>query len=100
MFGHDPAFWLSVAGATLVRIVTSQKRSLVRSAFTVFAAIFAAYVFTDPSLDYLRLSPDTYKAPVAALWALTGEGVMRWVINASQDPLSAVRAVLAAWRGK
>lgn len=99
-FGHDIFFWISVAGATFVRVVTSERHSLLRSLFSVFAAVFAACIFTAPSIDYLNLNPMTYTAPVAALWALTGEGVMRWIINASGQPLEFVKSVFNMWKGK
>lgn len=91
MFSGDPTgqggpFWIAVAGAVLVKLLTSQYQSLLRAIATVFTAVFAAYFFTDPVLDYLGLVPDTYKAPMAALLALTGEGIMRALIAAANDP--------------
>lgn len=96
--GQGGPFWLAVAGAVLVKLITSQYQSLLRAVATVFTAVFAAYFFTDPALDYLSLSPDTYKAPMAALLALTGEGFMRAIIAGANDPKK-IGEVWRAFRG-
>lgn len=98
LFGNEPSFWFAVAGATVVKLMTSPYQSLLRAATTVFAALFAAYFFTDPVLDWSRLPPETYKAPVAALLALTGEGLMRVAMQVANDPSKIIEWV-RAWRG-
>lgn len=95
--GQEPQFWLAVIGATIVKLFTSPYHSLARAASTVFAAVFAAYLFTDAVLHWLDMSPETYKAPVAALLALTGEGLMRVAIQVANEPTKLLE-FLRAWR--
>tara|TARA_Y100001937_G_scaffold117505_1_gene170836 strand:- start:1181 stop:1489 length:309 start_codon:yes stop_codon:yes gene_type:complete len=96
--GQEPSFWFAVAGATVVKLMTSPYHSILRAASTVFAAIFAAYFFTDALLSVMDWDPDRYKAAVAALLALTGEGLMRVAIQIANDPTRLVDFV-KAWRG-
>lgn len=98
-FGHDPAFWIAVIGATLIKVFTSPYGGIVRLFTMVVAAIFSAYWFTDPVLDWLKLNPETYRYGVAALLALTGEGLMRMVIGISNEPSKLVD-FWRMWRGK
>lgn len=98
MFGHDIGFWLAVIGATLVKLLTSPYHSFLRAAVTVFAAVFAAYIFTEPTVKWLGLEPETYTTPVAALLALTGEGLMRLGMASSNDP-GKLFELLRQWRG-
>lgn len=97
-FGHEPSFWMAIAGATVVKIFTTPYQSLMRTVITVIAAVFSAMVFTDPVLAWLRLDPTTYKAAVAAVLALTGEGLMRFAMGVASDPTKALDW-LRAWRG-
>lgn len=97
--GHDLGFWLTVFGATIIKVVTSTNQSIIKTLTGGFAAIFAAWVFTDPIIHYLAISSDTYTTPVAALLALTGEGLMRAIMGASEDPTKLV-SIIKAWRGK
>ena len=99
LFDLDWRFWAAVLGAAFVRVVTSVNHSPVRSALTVGMAVFAAWTFTDVTLHYLSLPPTTYRNPIAALLALTGEGLMRFAINAVNDPGKALD-VWNKWRGK
>ena len=94
IFGHDVTFWISVLGATGIKLLTSPYHSVTRAALTVFAAMFAAYIFTDPVIHWLELDSATYTAPMAALLALTGEGIMRAMIAGANDPSKA----LTWWR--
>ncbi|MCG6115126.1 MAG: hypothetical protein MEQ84_07990 [Mesorhizobium sp.] len=97
-FGHDLSFWVAVAAAVIFKVVTSQFQSLWRAFATVFAAVFFAYFFTDAAVDWLQLDPETYKAPVAALLALTGEGITRLVFGWLNNP-DILTDVIKAWRG-
>lgn len=97
LFGHDPMFWIAVALATAVKLFTSQYQSFLRAVATVMAAVFSAYFFTDPAINFLSLDPDVYKAAVAALLALTGEGIIRLVIGWSEKPTSFLD-FLERWR--
>lgn len=80
--GHEPRFWVAVLGATVLKLATSRhdgspRQMIFRAVATVAFAVFAAWVFTDPIIARMGWDPDTYKAPTAALLALSGEGFMR-----------------------
>lgn len=98
LFGFDVTFWIASIGAALVRVITSENHSFGRSIMTVFAAVFSAYFFTHPVVHWLGLPPEIYTNPVAALMALTGEGLMRYIITVANDPTKAFD-ILKAWRG-
>lgn len=83
----DPTFWLAIAGAVVVKLASSPYQGLIRTALTIFAAVFSAVVFTDPVLHYLGLDSNVYRHGVAALTALTGEGLMRFAMQAATDPI-------------
>ncbi len=97
ILGHDLSFWISVLGATLIKLFTSQYQSFTRAFLTVFAAMFSAYIFTDPMIHWLALDPITYTTPMAALVALTGEGLMRTLISFGENPTKAIE-LWKAWR--
>lgn len=104
MWNQDQSFWITVAGAAIVRLITADydgpfHLSLLRGVVTAFTAVFAAVTFTEPVLHALSLPADTYKIPMAALMALTGEGLMRMVIRLSADWKQALE-ILKIWRGK
>ena len=99
IFGHDLSFWIAVGGATIVKLLTSPYNSFWRAVATVFAAVFSAWAFTEPTVDFLGLHPNTYKTPIAALLALTGEGFMRVVMAGSNDPIK-LMDLWRAWRGR
>lgn len=100
IFGHDLNFWITVAGAALLRLLLSKRDTLLKSVSTAFAAIFAALVFTRPTMDLLGLMSDLHGYAIAALWALTGEQLMRWVIRSAGDPVTMFKSILSVWRGK
>jgi hypothetical protein len=83
----DLKFWVAVAGAALFKLLTSPWHSPTRAVLTVGAAVFVAWVFTDPVLHFMGWPAETYRNPVAALLALTGEGSMRWAIRITPDKL-------------
>ena len=82
----DYRFWVAILGAAVFKLMTSPWHSPTRAIITVLAAVFSAWVFTDPVLHFMSW-PMTYREPVAALLALTGEGTMRWVIRTTPDKL-------------
>lgn len=86
----DYRFWIAIAGAAVFKLLTSPWHSPTRAVMTVGAAVFAAWVFTDPVLHVMSWPVETYRNPVAALLALSGESFMRWVIMATPDKLIAV----------
>lgn len=95
----DIKFWIAVVGAALVRVATSENHSFIRSGITVATAVFLAWTFTDGALDWFNLPPATYRNPMAALLALTGEGFARFGINLINDPSKALD-LWTKWRGK
>lgn len=95
---HDLAFWIAAVGATIVKLFTAPYAGILQAFITVFAAIFSAYFLTEPAMDLLGLDSDVYITAMAALMALTGEGIMRWLIGASNDPTK-VFDVIRQWRG-
>lgn len=99
MYDHDLTFWLAVVGATVIKLFTSPYTSFWRALATVFAAVFSAYIFTDPVTLWLKLDPLTYTTPIAALLALTGEGVMRLLMSSANDP-GKLLELFRQWRGK
>lgn len=97
-FGHDLAFWFAALGAAVLKIILSPWLGVVKGVISVASALLVAIIFTDPLLAYLNLNPTAYKNAVAALVALTGEGVVRWLLQLVSDPTK-VLAVVKAWRG-
>ena len=103
MLGHDSRFWGAVLGAVVVRLITSEYDGplysrLLRGFFTAFAAVFSAVVFTKPVITFFSLPDDVWLIAVAALLALTGEGLMRMAIRATGDSKFFV-SIIKAWRG-
>jgi len=84
--GQDHRFWIAVIGAAAFKVWTSQskQRSKWGAALTGAFAVFCPYVFTDPTLAVLGWG-EGYKIIVAAMLTLTGEGIMRWVVNLTPD---------------
>lgn len=92
-FGYDHRVWLAIGGAILVKIITSEKHSFKRAATIISVSVFAAWVGTDPMVDYMNLDPEKHRVVTAALLALTGESLVRWLSNL--DPMKLIQA----WRG-
>lgn len=97
LFSIDWKFWAVAAGATLIKVASSPYFSLPRAALMVFAALFSVYVFTDPLMHWLQLEV-RYRLALAALVALTGEGLMRMIITCANDPRQFME-LLKIWRG-
>ena len=86
LFGHDIAFWFAAIGSAFLKILLSPWMGLWKGLASVVAALFCAIVFTEPLLNYLNMDPETYKSALAALIALTGEGVVRWLLQIATEP--------------
>ena len=97
--GQSLAFWVAIIGAIVVKLLTSPYHSLLRAVSTVFAALFAAYIFTDAAVDWIGLDPEKYTVPMAALLALTGEGLMRMVVKITSD-YKEILNIIREWRGR
>ena len=87
LLGQDHKFWIVVAAATVFKIMTSRNMSPGRVVATIVAAVLRSWAFTGAVIDFFSLNPDTYLIPVAALLALTGEGLMRWLTSATPETL-------------
>ena len=87
MLGHDWKFWGAVFGAIILKLLMSKTQSVCQALVTVVAALFAAWIFTDPVLHWMEWEPETYKAPLAALLALTSEGLLRSLMTIHLDKI-------------
>ena len=87
IFGHEPSFWIAVGFTTLFKVMASENRSWKSVFVTVFAAILAAWLLTDAVLAWMEWDNENYKAPTAALIALVGENLMRWLIKLDAEKL-------------
>lgn len=98
IFGQDLVFWIVAIGATILKVLLSPWAGFLRAAISIVSALFLAVVFTEALVSYLNLNPETYKTPVAALVALTGEGLTRWLLQLVADPRKIV-SLFKVWRG-
>lgn len=96
--GHDISFWIAVAIATFIKVATSARKSFFVGFVMVISAIFLAWVFTKPTLDWLSLNQETYTIPVAVLIAFTGEAILRFSLSLIEDSQRVVD-IIKAWRG-
>jgi len=92
--GPEVQYWLVVALAAIIKVLTSATLTWWKAITTVLFAVFSAWVFTDPALHFLALEPEIYRNPMAAIMALAGEGFMRWVVQTTPDK------IISLWRGK
>ncbi|MEL6752348.1 MAG: hypothetical protein AAFO70_09735 [Pseudomonadota bacterium] len=99
MWNSDAKFWAAVAGAIVLKLISSEALSLRVAAATVLFAVFSAWAFTGPVLDFFDLSVETYQIATAATLALTGEYVFRLLVSVSKNPAQLLEW-LRAWRGK
>lgn len=96
--GHDIAFWFASLGAAFLKMVLSPWGGAIKGAISFVSAVFLAMIFTDPVLTYLNLNPETYKSAIAALVTLTGEGVVRWLLQVVDKP-TRIWELIKLWRG-
>lgn len=82
----DLKIWISVTVAIIFKLITSESLSLMKAIATVISAVFCAWVFTEPVLMFFQMDKETYELPMAAVLALTGEGIIRWLVSISNDP--------------
>ena len=90
--GDEVRFWVAVVGAIILKLFTSEHSSVKNAFLIVCASIFMAWVFTDPVVHFLDLDPENYRVVTAALLALTGESLIKWIVKA--DPWT----ILIEWR--
>lgn len=89
IFGHDISFWIALFGATAIRVFTSPFHSILRAVLQVFISVFMAWLLTDSVVDWLRLDPFIYKAPVGGLIALSADGFVRLLFDLQRHPKKA-----------
>lgn len=82
----DLKIWITVTIAIIFKLITSESLSVIKAIATVISAVFCAWVFTEPVLMFFEMDKETYKLPMAAVLALTGEGIIRWLIKVSNNP--------------
>lgn len=99
IFGQNIAFWITVLGASVVKLLLSPWHGVVPTLVSFAAAVFFAVVFTDPVLAYLNLNPEAYKIGAAAVVALTGEGIAKRVLGILADQNSTF-SFIQLWRSK
>lgn len=95
--------WVTILLAVCVKILLSPWQSLGRAAGTATAGIFAATVGAEPLLAVLQHGTgwdgSRYVIQMSALLALTGEGVVRYLIELSERPETLVGKLVALWAG-
>lgn len=94
LFGHDWTFWVALIGAALIRVATSPFHSIPRAVIMVGTSVFIAWLLTDAVVDFLKLNPLIYKAPVGGLLALSADGLVRLFFTYLEKP----EAVIELWR--
>ena len=88
IFNHDQNFWLLVAIAAAIKVVSSKFQSISRS-LTMFAtSMLFAVVFADPVVDRLGLEHDQYSVAVGVIIALTADGILRVILSYGRYPAS------------
>lgn len=95
----DLRMLITVICAVLIKLIISETLSIIRAASTIGAAIFSAWVFTDPALHWFALDPERYRLAVAAILALLGENLIRRLLDLTGSD-TAIANLIKAWRGK
>lgn len=107
MFQHDFNFWLAVAGAAIVKMLTAifgtdpdrdWRAVAVRAAVSAVVGIYIALIFTHPTLDHYSLDPEIYKVPVAASLTIVGESLMRMALALIPQDWKGVKDIWNTWR--
>lgn len=91
--------WLAAALAVVVKLLLSPSLSLRRALGTAAAALLAAWVGTDPVCHILGWEGEQMRTLAAALLALTGENIVRRILDLSDNPAQ-IKALWDIWRGR
>ena len=75
---------LSVCGS-FVSVLMSPFRSIRQSVAQFAAGVLAGFVFTPPILKYFEIDP-LYGGAIGAIFGLVGNGLIRMLVEASNDP--------------
>lgn len=81
----DALFWLALGGGVLVKLMFSEKLSTRQVIMTVCSGVFCAVFFSKPILDFLKLEGDHFEYAIVAVLALTGEHIVRRVVQFSKS---------------
>lgn len=95
----DWQFWLTVFAAAAIKVSRSGGLKFLPAIATGGTAIFCAAVGTEPAAHYLGIEEPFTKYALAALIALTGEGLIRLAIDLSDNPREII-SLWKQWRGK
>lgn len=80
----DYKFWAAVVGAIVIKLLTSRWHSPLKALVIVVSAVFMAWLFTDPLIEFMNW-PLSYRAPVGGLFALTADGTIKWIIRVTPE---------------
>lgn len=94
IFGYDYRFWIAVFGAVILKLATSESHSVKKVFITWFTAAFVAWVATEPLIGYLELDAERYTVLTAAVLALTGDSIVKWLMSIKPESL------IKMWRGR
>lgn len=83
-------FWIAVGVALIVKVKTSASLGPAKVITTIAVAVGAAWIGTDYAAEVIGVPQPV----AAAIVTLTAEGVMRWLLIASEDP----RQALDLWK--
>lgn len=92
-------FWIVILGAAVVKMLITKTQSVFQAVTSMAAAIFMAWVFTDPVLSWLEWPAENYRNAVAAVLALLGDTLIRRLLEISKSP-TAFADLLKLFRGK
>jgi len=99
----DLQFWSVVIFGAAIKVLLSEKHSWLHSIVSAISAIWLASIATEPTAIWLAskfdLSFADIRIPVAALYALTGDSVVRWIIAKSNDSTFIIE-MLKRWTGR
>lgn len=88
MLDPDQLKLLAVAGvAAVFKVLLSRWEGIVSALISIAAAVFVAWIMTDPTLHFFQMPSEIYDHQVAAIWALLGVNVLRWLVRQSPESL-------------
>ena len=96
----DPGLWLAIVGAAIFKVVTSARLTVTQRLASFCAAVFFAWLLTDPTVHYLELDYERWGKVVAAVITLTGESFARVLMTAAADPLKTLDTFMKIRRGE
>lgn len=81
----DSFFWLAIFCGIALKIVLSDKITKRSLGLSIVAGVFCAVFFTEPVLEFLLLEGGFYERGLAAIFALTGENIVRRILAFSKS---------------